>query len=64
MKAFNFMDVKVLVGSERAEVLRRRVLKGERLKLCDVLFVSDYSQGTYREPADRYVKGKDEVKKE
>jgi hypothetical protein len=61
MKAFSFMDVKGMVGAERAEVLRQRVLKGERLKLCDVLYYSEYSRCMYREPADRYDK---KVKKE
>lgn len=64
MKAFKFKDVICLVGIEHAELLRRRVLAGERLKLCDVVHASSYTRGMYRKPDDKYVKGKNEVKKE
>jgi len=47
LKPFLFKDVRALVGGDHAAEIKRRVLSGERLKLKDVLYPSEYTPHMY-----------------
>jgi hypothetical protein len=54
LKPFLFKDVRALVGGHRAAEIKRRVLAGERLKLKDVLYPSEYTHSMFRKDRVSY----------